>query len=108
MHILMMFLASSIHMAVLIASLKSACIGTTMGAWPGVVALAVTVRLGDVSASEFGGEPTPAVLTCTRDPQLNVPGSEGGVNVGIVRSNRVLIAVGLPWGDSVAASARQD
>lgn len=79
MCLLIMFLISSTHTAILASSLSPTEVGTIIGAWPGAVALAVVVRFGDTPGSELGGEPRPAVFTFTKDPQLIVPGSEGGV-----------------------------
>jgi hypothetical protein len=75
----MVVLASSIHAAILSASLNSSRVGTIMGAWPGVFALAVVTMFGDLPGSELGGDPRPPVGTFTKDSQVMVPGSEGGV-----------------------------
>jgi hypothetical protein len=76
-----------------------------IGAWPGAVALAVKVRFGDTPGSELGGEPSPAGRTLTMAPQLNVPGSEGGVKVGMMCSLGTLAVLGLVVGVSTAVLA---
>jgi hypothetical protein len=65
----------------------------------------MTARFGDTPGSELGGEPSPAVRTLTRVPQLNVPDSEGGVKVEMVCSVWVLAALGLVVGASAAVLA---
>jgi hypothetical protein len=104
MHLLMVFLASSIHTAILTASLIAADVGTIIGARPGAVALAVTLRFGDTPGSELGGEPSPTGLTLTRGPQWNVPGSEGGVKVDMMRSTCALLSLGQGIGGSAVVS----
>lgn len=54
----------------------------TLDDGPRELALAVLVRLGDTPGSELGGEPKPAGLTFTKEPQCNVPASVGGVTTG--------------------------
>ena len=90
----------SIQDALPIPSLISVIIGTMA-----VEVLAAVFRLGDTPRSELGGEPTPAVLTFTKDPQLNAPGSVGGVMTGTSCSICALADGGLPVEDSSAPSS---
>jgi hypothetical protein len=104
----MMFLTSSTHTAILTASsMSSAKAGTMIGAWPGVVTLAVRLRFGDTPGSEFGGEPKSTCLVLTNEPQLNVPGSAGGVKVGMRCANGVSATFGLETGVFVGGWARR-
>jgi uncharacterized membrane protein len=76
-----------------------------MGAWPGAVAAAVTLRFGDTPGSELGGEPNAAGIALTTAPQLNVPGSDGGVKVARTCSTCARAALGLVATSLAAASA---
>jgi hypothetical protein len=76
-----------------------------MGAWPGAVAAAVTLRFGDTPGSELGGEPNAAGLALTTASQLNVPDSEGGVKIEMTCSACAPGALGLVVTSLAAASA---
>jgi hypothetical protein len=103
----MMFLTSSTHTAILTASsISSTNAGTMIGAWLGVVTLAVRLRFGDTPGSEFGGEPRSTCLVFTNEPQLNVPGSAGGVKMGTRCANGVRATFGLEKSVLVGGSAR--
>lgn len=76
--------------------LKLETFGTTMGALePGQEALAVVLRLGDFPGSELGGDPRAAGFRTTKEPQLRVPGSAGGVTTDTGCSTWTLAAGGL-------------
>lgn len=75
--------------------LDSAVVGTIMLAWPNEGGWATVARLGDNAGSELGGEPNPAALTFTMDPQWKTPGSDGGVTTGTTRSTLALAGRGL-------------
>jgi len=65
----------------------------------------VRVRFGEAPGSELGGEPRSAGLRFRRGPQWNVPDSDGGVKVEMMRSTCALAAFGLDVSDSAAVSA---
>jgi hypothetical protein len=106
-HLLMVFLALSTQAAIVKVSLSSADVGTMIGARPGAVALAVTLRLGDTPGSELGGEPKPLGLTLRRAPHWNISDSEGGVKVEMRRPTCALVALGLVVDNPAAVSIWQ-
>jgi hypothetical protein len=80
--LLMRPLTVSIQAAIPSASLRS----TTERGSGGVDAgpePAMVVILGETPGSERGGDPSPALRTRTKEPQLKMPGSSGGVTVEI-------------------------
>lgn len=78
--------------------LTSATAGTTIGADGNDGALVTVVISGDNPGSELGGEPSAVVFTFTKLPQLNAPGSVGGVTTGTMRPMSALAGLGLVLG----------
>ena len=75
---------------------KAETVGTTkLGFGTVDDAFAVVVRFGVTPGSEPGGDPRPAGLTFTNEPQLTVPGSAGGVMTGTRCSTWALAAGGV-------------
>jgi hypothetical protein len=65
----------------------------------------VRLRFGDTPGSEFGGEPRSTCLVFTNEPQLNVPGSAGGVKTGTRCASGVRATFGLEKSVLVGGSA---
>jgi hypothetical protein len=94
----MRLLTVSTQAAISSASLRPATERGSGGveAGPTEAELTTVLILGERAGSERGGvEPIPAVRTLTKEPQLKLPGSAGGVTVGIRCSTWALAASGL-------------
>lgn len=94
-HLLRVSFTLCVQAAMPSAPLGSTVVGTTIGADPSGWALATVAKPGDCPASEFGGEPSAAVVTFTRVPQLNAPSSVGGVTMGTTWSTVALAGLGV-------------